>query len=283
LRTALATAYAAATTWRPTAPAPRPPLVVVADAIEPVIPETLAFLSDHERRALDLVLQRSEGELRRLIRRRVLHEVLALDEVAPPRPPAPAANDSDPETGSASVAAPANLWHQRALLAWETEGVDPAGRSDERVAARLGRRLSGAALLALHLGLFAEQAGGAWSRILERKHARAGAVLRRARDGDGRAVLIARLASQIARDRILGHIRSLDHELRTQARRDLACFERAIGRRFEGAEARAVLIAIATVQRWLHLRAGAVRAPFAALLCEFIPAPSRACVEAALG
>lgn len=281
MRTALATAYAAATTRRATAVAARPQLVVVGNAAEPVIPETLAFLSDPERAALDLVLQRSERALRRLVRRHVLREVLALDEVAPP--PVLAANDADAETGSESAAPPATPSYRQALLAWETEGVDPTGRSDERVAARLGRRLSGAALLALHIGLFAKRADGAWSRTLARKHARVAAVLRRARSGDGRAVLIARLAGQAARDRILGHIRSLDHELRRQARRDLACFERAIGRRFEGAEARAVLIAITTVQRWLHLRAGAARAPFAAMLAEFIPAPSRACVEAALG
>ncbi len=281
MRTALATAYAATTTRRPKVTADQLQLVVAPDAAEPVIPETLGFLTDSERRALDLVLQRSEARLRRKVRRQVMREVLALDEIIPPHVPAlPAANDpapsGDPETVDAEP------WYQQALLAWETEGVDPTGRGDDRVAARLGRRLSGAAVLALHIGLFADRAGGAWGQTLMRKHARASAVLRRARNGDGRAVLIARLASQTARDRILGHIRSLDHELRLQARRDLACFERAIGRRFEGAEARAVLIAIATVQRWLHLRAGAVRAPFATMLAEFIPGSSRACVETAL-
>lgn len=279
LRTALATNHAAATTWRPAATAAQPQLLVAPEATEPVIPEALAFLSDEERSALDLVLQRSESRLRRVVRRQVMREVLALDEVPPPRPPA--SNDADPGDWE-SDAGPPTLWYQRALLAWETEGVDPTGRGDERVAARLGRRLSGAVVLALHIGLFADRAGGAWVGTLARKHGRAAAVLRRARDGDARAVLIARLASQAARDRILGHIRDLDHELRLQARRDLACFERAVGRRFEGAEARATLLAIAAVQRWLHLRAGAGRAPFCGMLREFIPAASRACVEAAL-
>jgi hypothetical protein len=109
---------------------------------------------------------------------------------------------------------------------------------------------------------------------------RAASTLRRARGGDSRGRLIAHLATQDARNRILGHVRAVEHRLRQQARLDLAAFEAAAGRRFQAAEARAVLTAILSVQRWLHLRAGATGAPFAALLAEFIPAGPRACVEA---